>query len=85
MNEGTLAGLIVGLFVGGVIGSLVMAVLAAGKASPSRKVVAESPMRVDLPVDLGETPQRRELPVEAEGIDQDMREVMRRYARPPES
>ncbi len=86
MNEGMLAGLIVGLFVGGVIGSLVMAVAAAAKASPSRKVVADSPTRADLLVDLGEVPQRREVPVvEAEDIDQDMRELMRRYAKPPES
>ena len=93
MNDDLLAGLVVGLFIGGVLGALGMAVIATGSkqrvppaiarsAEPddaSGQTWAESSGRVDLLSDLGEAGGTGSPVAEAEDIDQEMQELMRRY------
>jgi hypothetical protein len=96
MNDDVLAGLVVGLFVGGVLGAFGMALIATGsrqrlppaiardaeRDDASGQGWAESSLRVDLLVDLGEVDSSGSPVAEAEDIDQEMQELMRRYGKP---
>jgi hypothetical protein len=80
MSDNVLAGLFVGLLIGGTIGAMVMAVLATGSKQRFSRIVAK---RAEVTDASGQA--SADSSPEGDDIDQEMRDLVRRYRRRPGS
>lgn len=80
MSDNVLVGLFVGLLVGGTIGAMVMAVLATGSKQRFSQIVAKPAEATDASGQAS-----ADSSPEGDDIEQEMRDLVRRYRRPPGS